>query len=137
VRDHYFEPSLGHTHRNAVQALQCNTHVGRPTLLETHRVNFIEEERPTQRAFEEVTLLLDAARAQFPDIQFMDTAELARHYRDRSDLMETRIGTRIHFLLRRLAKISRLRKLAWATFIILPAWLAYLVTRPGALRGSR
>jgi hypothetical protein len=67
----------------------------------------------------------------------MDTAQLARHYRDRSDLVETRTGARIHFLLRRLAKISRLRKLAWATFIILPAWLAYLVTHPVALRGSR
>ncbi|HEV8553966.1 MAG TPA: glycosyl hydrolase [Casimicrobiaceae bacterium] len=137
VRDCYFEPSLGHTHRSAIEALQRNTRVGRPTLLEIHRVNFIEEERPTQRAFEEVTHLLDAACAQFSDIQFMDTAELAQHYRGRSDLVETRTGARMHFLLRRLAKISRLRKLAWATLIILPAWLAYLVTRPVALRGSR
>ena len=134
VRDCYFEPSLGQTHRSAIQALQYNTRVGRPTLLEMHRANFIEEARPTQRAFEEVTRLLDAACAEFSDIQFMDTAELAQHYRDRSDLVETRIGARIHFLLRRLAKISRLRKLAWATCIILPAWLAYLVTRPVALR---
>jgi len=137
VRDCYFEPSLGHTHRSAIQALQCNTRIGRPTLLEIHRVNFIEEERPTQHALEEVTRLLDAACAQFSDLQFMDTAALAQHYRDRSELVETRIGARIHFLLRRLAKISRLRKLAWATFIILPAWLAYLVTRPAALQGSR
>ena len=137
VRDCYFEPSLGHTHRSAIQALQYNTRVGRPTLLEIHRLNFIGEARPTQRAFEEVTRLLDAACAQFSDIQFMDTAELAQHYRDRSDLVETRIGARIHFLLRRLAMISRLRKLAWATCIILPAWLAYLVTRPVALRELR
>jgi hypothetical protein len=137
VRDCYFEPSFGHTHRSAIQALQCNTRVGRPTLLEIHRVNFIEEERLTQRAFEEVARLLDAACARFSDIQFMGTAELARHYRDRSELVETRVSARIHFLLRRLANISRLRKLAWATLIILPAWLAYLVTRPVALRGSR
>jgi hypothetical protein len=134
VRDCYFEPSLGHTHRSAMQALQYNTRVGRPTLLEMHRANFIGEAQPTRRAFEEVTRLLDAACAQFSDIQFMDTATLAQHYRDRSDLVETRIGARIHFLLRRLAKISRLRKLAWGTCIILPAWLAYLVTRPVALR---
>jgi hypothetical protein len=137
VRDCYFEPSFGHTHRSAIQALQRNTRIGRPTLLEIHRANFIEEEQPTQRALEEVARLLDAACVQFSDIQFMDTAELAQHYRDRSDLVETRIGARIHFLLRRLANISRLRKLAWATFIILPAWLAYLITRPVALRGSR
>jgi hypothetical protein len=128
---------LGHTHRSAIRALQCNTRIGRPTLLEIHRVNFIEEERPTQHAVEEVTRLLDAACAQFSNLQFMDTAALAQHYRDRSELVETRISARIHFLLRRLAKISRLRKLAWATFIILPAWLAYLVTRPAALQGSR
>jgi hypothetical protein len=137
VRDCYFEPSFGHTHRSAIQALQRNTRIGRPTLLEIHRANFIEEEQPTQCALEEVARLLDAACVQFSDIQFMDTAELAQHYRDRSDLVETRIGARIHFLLRRLANISRLRKLAWATFIILPAWLAYLITRPVALRGSR
>ena len=137
VRDCYFEPALGHTHRNAIQALEYNTRVGRPTLLEIHRANFIAEEQPTQRAFEEVTRLLDAACAQVSDIRFMDTAELAQHYRDRSDLVETRIGARIHFLLRRLAKISRLRKLAWATCIMLPAWLAYLVTRPVALRELR
>ncbi len=134
VRDCYFEPSFGHTHLSAIQSLQRNSRAGRPTLLEIHRVNFFEEERPTQRAFDEVNRLLDAACAQFADIRFMGTAELARHYRDQSDLVETRIGARIHFLLRRLAKISRLRKLAWATFIILPAWLAYLLTWPVAPR---
>ena len=136
VRDCYFEPSFGHTHRSAIQALQRNTHVRQPTLLEIHRVNFIEEERQAERTLEEVTRLLDAACAQFSDIRFMDTAELAQHYRDRSDLVDMRISARIHFLLRRLAKISRLRKLAWATCIILPAWLAYLITRPVALQGS-
>jgi hypothetical protein len=137
VRDCYFEPSFGHTHRSAIQALQRNTHVRQPTLLEIHRVNFIEEEPQAERTLEEVTRLLDAACAQFSDIRFMDTAELAQHYRDRSDLVDMRISARIHFLLRRLAKISRLRKLAWATCIILPAWLAYLITRPVALQGSR
>src|SRR2546425_8845692 len=136
VRDCYFEPSFGHTHQSAIQALQRNTGVGRPTLLEIHRVNFIGEERPTQHTFEEVTRLLDAACTQFPDIRFMSTGQLAQHYRDRSDLIETRIGTRVHFLLRRLANISRLRKLAWATCIILPAWLAYRVTRPAGFHGS-
>ena len=48
----------------------------------------------------------------------MSTAELARHYRDRSDLVASRIGARVHFLLRRLAEISRLRKLAWATGVV-------------------
>ena len=66
----------------------------------------------------------------------MSTAELARHYRDRSDLVARGVGTRIHFLLRRLAEISRLRKLAWATGVVLPAWLAYRITRPREFRPS-
>ena len=100
-------------------------------------MNFIGEERSAQRALDEVTSLLAAACAEFPDIRFMSTAELAQHYRDRSDLVASRIGARVHFLLRRLAEISRLRKLAWATGVVLPAWLAYLATTPWAFRGSR
>ena len=137
VRDSYFEPSLGHTHRNALQALAHNTHLGRPTLLEIHRMNFIGEERSAQRALDEVRSLLAAACAEFPDVRFMNTAELAQHYRDRSDLVASRIGARVHFLLRRLQEISRLRKLAWATGVVLPAWLAYLATAPWLFRRSR
>ena len=136
VRDSYFEPSLGHTHRRALQDFKGNTLVGRPTLIEIHRLNFIGDERSTQRALEEVTCLLSVACRQFPDIRFMSTAELARQCRDRSDLVETRVGARVHVLLRRLANVSRLRKLAWATGVILPAWLAYLVTWPASLRRS-
>jgi len=137
VRDSYFEPSLGHTHQGALRALACNTRLGRPTLLEIHRMNFIGDEGSAQRALDEVTSLLTAACAEYPDIRFMNTAELARHYRDRSDLVASRIGARVHFLLLRLGEISRLRKLAWATGVVLPAWLAYLATAPWALRGSR
>ena len=53
-----------------------------------------------------------------------------RHSRDRSGLVERQIRTRLHFLIRRVAGISRLRKLAWATGAAIPAWLAYVVTRP-------
>jgi hypothetical protein len=137
VRDSYFEPSLGQTHQDALHALARNTHLGRPTLLEIHRMNFIGEARSAQHALDEVARLLTAACAEFPDIRFMDTAELARHYRERSDLVASRIVARVHFLLRRLQEISRLRKLAWATGVVVPAWLAYLATSPWSLRGSR
>ena len=137
VRDSYFEPSLGHTHHRALQALARNTRLGRPTLLEIHRMNFIGDEPSTQRALGEVTGLLQAACAQYPDIRFMSTADLARHYRDRSDLITSRVGARVHFLLLRLTEIPRLRKLAWATGVVLPAWLAYLVTTPWVIRGAR
>jgi hypothetical protein len=130
VRDAYLEPALGHTHERALDALRAKTQLGQPALVEIHRANFIGDERSMRRALDEVKQLLEAACAAFPALRFMSTVELAQHYRNRSDLMETRIGVRIHFMLRRLAKISRLRKLAWATCVILPAWLAYLVTAP-------
>jgi hypothetical protein len=137
VRDNYFEPSLGQTHQGALRALTRNTYLGRPTMLEIHRMNFMGEERPVQHALDEVSSLLAAACAQFPDIRFMNTAELARHYRERSDLFASRVGARVHVLLRRLREVSRLRKLAWATGVVLPAWLAYLATAPWTLRRSR
>lgn len=137
VRDSYFEPALGQTHQGALRALARNTELGRPTLLEIHRMNFIGEERVAQRALDEVTDLLTAAGAEYPDIRFMNTTELARHYRDQSDLVALRMGTRVRILLLRLREISRLRKLAWVTGIVLPAWLAYLATAPWALRSSR
>jgi len=62
----------------------------------------------------------------------MSAAELARHYRERTEMVEARLGPRIHFLLRRLAEVSRLRKLAGLSGAIVVAWIAYLFTRPQA-----
>ena len=83
-----------------------------------------------QHALDKVKLLLEAARAEFPAVRFMSTAELLRQCRDRSTLVERRWRARVHFLIRRLAGVSRLRKLAWATGAALPALLAYVLTRP-------
>lgn len=130
VRDCYLEPSLGQTHQRTIQALRAKTSAGRPTLVEIHRLNFISDERTMQHALDEVKHLLEAAGAAFPALRFMSTAELARHCRDRSALVERRTRTRVHFLIRRLAGVSRLRKLAWATGAALPALLAYAITRP-------
>jgi hypothetical protein len=112
VRDDYFEPSLGHTHSRALDALRAKTRLGRPTLLEIHRLNFVGDESMARRTCDELSRLLESACARFPDIRFMSTAELARQYRDRTDLVATGLASRIHFLLRRLAASSRLRKLA-------------------------
>jgi hypothetical protein len=130
VRDCYLEPSLGHTHQRAIEALRSKTRAGRPTLIEIHRLNFMGDERALQHALDEVKLLLEAARADVPAVRFMSTAELARHCRERSPLVEQRWRVRVHFLIRRLAEVSRLRKLAWATGAALPALLAYVLTRP-------
>jgi len=128
VRNNYLEPSLGHDHRRTMLDLQRNTRMGRPTLVEIHRQNFTGGDRPAQKSCDEIAALLQAARASFPSMRFMSTAELARHYRDRSEVVVKRTGTRVHVLLIRLAAFSRLRKLSWITGAILPAWLVYLVT---------
>jgi hypothetical protein len=130
VRDSYLEPSLGHSHATALQSLRAKTRLGRPTLVEMHRFNFLADEATTERSFEEVNELLEDACAEFPDMRFMSTAELARSCRARSALVDRRTATRVHYLIRRLASVSRLRKLGWATGAAFPALLAYLVTRP-------
>jgi hypothetical protein len=131
VRDAYFEPALGQTHEHALAALRSKARAARPALLEMHRFNFIGDSRSAQTALDELRALLESAVAGFPSLQFMSTAELARSYRDGSSLIESRIGTRLHFFIRRLTEVSGLRKLAWLTGAALPACLAYLLTRPG------
>jgi hypothetical protein len=130
VRDCYLEPSLGVTHERTLDAMRSNTRAGRPTLVEMHRLNFLGDERTAQHALDEVKRLLEIARAEFPALRFMSTAELARQSRDRSALVDRRIRMRVHWFIRRLAGISRLRKLAWATGAAIPAWLTYVITRP-------
>jgi hypothetical protein len=133
VRDSYFEPYLGHTHQRAIEALRSKSRLGRPTLVEMHRINFISDIEVTDRAFAELRRLLEIACNQFWNIRFMSTAELAAQLREPSDLVDRRLITRVHFLLRRIGENTRLRKLAWLTGVIVPAWLAYVVTRPGSV----
>ena len=130
VRDAYFEPALGHTAERALAALRARALCGRPALLEMHRFNFLEPDT-ADKTLAELRALLRSAIAALPTLRFMSTAELAQQYRERSSLLERRTGARVHFFIRRMAEVSRLRKLAWATGAALPAWLTYVLTRPG------
>jgi len=130
VRDVYFEPALGHEHRRAADDVIARTRLGRPALIEIHRMNFLPPGPATDQALDELGHLIGRVREVLPDVRFMSTSELARNYRKATDLLEKRTATRIHFLLRRLAGVSRLRKLAWLTGAIVPTWFAYAATRP-------
>ena len=99
VRDCYLEPSLGVTHERTIDALRLHTNAGRPTLVEIHRMNFIGDERTTAHALDEMKRLLELACASFPTLRFMSTAELARHLRERSALVERRTRARVHFMI--------------------------------------
>jgi len=130
VRDVYFEPAMGHDHRRAVGDVVAKTRLGRPALIEMHRMNFLPPGDTADRALDQLGHLIDEVRKLLPDVRFMSTSELAGHYRSTSDLLERRMTARVHVVLRRFAGISRLRKLAWITGTIVPAWAAYAATRP-------
>jgi hypothetical protein len=127
VRDCYLEPCLGVTHERALDALRSRTKAGRPALVEIHRMNFIGDESTMAHAIKEMKQLLEAACALFPTLRFMSTTELVRHFRERSALIERRTGARVHFMIRRLASLSRRD----------PAGLACLRRHPAAhIRGN-
>jgi hypothetical protein len=130
VRDVYFEPALGHAHGRAADDVVGKWRMGRPALVEIHRMNFLPAGPTADRAIDELGGLIESVRALLPDVRFMSPAELAEHYAKSAGLVETRPARRVHYLLRRLAVVSRLRKLAWITGAIIPASIAYAVTRP-------
>jgi hypothetical protein len=137
VRDEYFEPARGHTAERALAALSRKTRVGRPTLLETHRANFLGDAVAADAAIRELDRLLTLARNAFPDAVFLCPEELASRIRENDpQLLEGRLAIRLHIWLRRLWELSRLRKLAWVTGAIVPAWLLFVWTwrRTGAVR---
>lgn len=126
VRNDYFEPALGHRAASALAAAEAKARVGRPVLLETHRFNFTGPSAQEEDALRETELLLRSAIERFPNIRFMATAELvSAMIRADPALVERSIVRRIRIWLARSARISRLRKLAWLSGAVVPAWLAY------------
>ena len=122
VRDDYFEPALGHKAERAVDAISAKTSAGRPTLLETHRFNFIGTKRPLQEALQELDRLLDVASGKFPGIRFMSTRELADCLvRRDTDLIQSSVVQRVRTWLMRAWQVPKLRKLACITGVVVPA----------------
>jgi len=129
VRNDYFEPAHGHRAERGLAALAAKTRAGRPTLLETHRINFLGDAALADAAIRELDRLFALALRAFPNLLFLSTEELASQMR-RGDprLIERRLSARLHIWLRRSWSISRLRKLACLTGVIVPAWLLYAST---------
>ena len=131
VRDDYFEPARGHQAERGLTALAFKTRLGRPTLLETHRANFLGDAKVADAAISELDHLLALAIRAFPDLRFLSAEELGLSLRRKdSRLLERRLLMRLHVWLRRLWGVSRLRKLASLTGAIVPAWLLYVATGP-------
>ena len=130
VRDEYFEPSLGHTAVQALGQLSAKTHLGRPTLHETHRFNFLGSEEKKNRALEELERLLSMAVKQYPDLAFLSSIKLATILKTRDPAwLELWSRRRLHIWISRLGELPRLRKLGWLTGWIVPAGLLWGLTR--------
>ncbi len=128
VRDDYFEPALGHTAAGAISALDAKSRLGRPTLLEMHRFNFVRDPETADRACREIVLLLEEALTKYPGLAFMSTIQLAGELKSNaSKLIETRFPNRLRIWLLRVAELPRLKKLACVMGAGLVAWSALLV----------
>lgn len=135
VRDLYFEPLLGHTAEQALIGVQMQSRLGRPSLLETHRFNFVQDALNSQRSLRELDDFLSGVRQHLPEVRFMSAMELAVHYAqpDR-EWIESNVFVRLRIFIRRAATISRLRKLAWLTGLALPVALFQLLSGFALLR---
>ena len=122
VRDQYFEPALGHRAEQGLAALARQTACARPTLLETHRFNFIGE--PADAALHQLDRLLSEACAAYPALRFLSTQEIAEAMaRKDMNLIDTGLRPRLRAWLARIHTLPRLTKLARLTGLVLPLWL--------------
>ncbi len=130
VRDLYFEPSFGHTASQALDALAAKAQLNRPALFEIHRLNFLKADGDRNRALAEIESLLSAALGSFPNLAFLSTVKLAEIVKNRDpEWVETGYKHRTHIWIKRLTEFSRLRKLAWITGWVAPAWVVWRLTK--------
>lgn len=112
VRDRYFEPFRGHTARDGLRAVADNTELGRPTLLEIHRVNFVDDTLRA-RSLAAVRDLLEGVLAEHPNVRFLSTIELADSIRARAtELIDCSSRFRILKWCARVRAMPRFWKLA-------------------------
>lgn len=137
VRDDYFEPMRGHKAEGALVALAAKARLGRPALLEMHRANFLGDAEGAKVALGELDRLLELTTRTFPGVAFLSTEELAERIR-RTDpsLVERKLASRLHVWLRRVWRLPRMRKLAWASGAIVPGTLMYALTYLAVPRSS-
>lgn len=122
VRDAYFEPALGHKAERVTAALARNTALGRPTLVETHRFNFVRT--GAAEALAELERALDSALVAYPATRFLAPAELAEAMTQRApDLIEAGFKARLRAWLARIRILPRFWKLARVTGLVVPLWL--------------
>ncbi len=105
VRDEYFEPALGHDVIRGLSAIERKTALGRPTILETHRFNFLNKD--AEKSFLVMEQFLREALASYPAVKFFSTEKLAHAFINKdNDIIETEFSRRLKFWLQRLKTVT-------------------------------
>ena len=140
VRTGYFEPKKGRDAARALATLAEDRAQGRPSVLENHRDNFLQDEERSAHAWRELDALLAGALQRWPELRFLSTAELcAVIERADRDWLLGGWRERLPFYLQRLRRVRRLGKLMrWSGVAALGAVLAAVLTAPehAKLRGE-
>ncbi len=123
IRDAWFEPAMGHRAAKGLAAIAQRNALGRPTLLETHRFNFIGD--AGEASFEELKLLLEQALAVHPRLRFVSSEVLGRALVERDPRwLEGLLRRRLAVFLQRLSRVPRLGRLARLGVFGVPLGLA-------------
>nr|WP_305908389.1 hypothetical protein [Methylomarinum sp. Ch1-1]MDP4521216.1 hypothetical protein [Methylomarinum sp. Ch1-1] len=124
VRNDYFEPSLGHTSDMAINTLMKNTELGQPTLLETHRFNFIQDDDATKNAIAELEKVISGALAKYPELMFLSTHELADKLASKNEnFIERSFGARLFVCMDRLWANQSIKKWLYISGLFVPLLL--------------
>lgn len=108
VRDDYFEPFRGHEAGQGVEAHLRKWALRRPTLLETHRCNFVGDPALAAHALAQMDAMLSQVLHREPLTRFVSVAELADQYRNGGDLIATGLRARVRAGMARLRPQRRL-----------------------------
>jgi len=112
VRDRYFEPFKGHSAEQGLRALAENTALGRPTLLEIHRVNFLEGTL-RERTLSAIRGLLSTALVEYPNLRFLPTIDVVNALEaTSSEILEQALPARVATWCRRVKTLRRFWTLA-------------------------
>jgi len=124
VRDVYFEPMLGHTPERLVNDAKERARLGRPCLVEMHRLNFIGAAENCESSLRVLEAALEKLQRTFPEIRYMTSLELAEAIGTKMPaLVETELTPRIRIWLRRIEQIRGFAKLAKISGLAIPLWM--------------
>lgn len=124
VRDVYFEPALGHAPSRLIDDASRCTRLGRPTLVEIHRFNFLGEPGLLTASLKTLEAGLTAVLRALPNVRFISSQALAEAIRiSEPDIVEHSLLPRIRVWLRRIEALQTFSRYAKLTGLVVVFWL--------------